>query len=119
MIIPVETSEYTKWLFDQSVSVVIAVAAIVAISFGIRAVYRDWMGRDSFAKDFFKQHARMADATVEQVAIQKNLVQEMSGMKDEMSGMKDQIANLEGKVGDVQQGLGLLTTEVKNHPPTQ
>lgn len=101
-----------KWLFEQSLAVILCVSLLHYACKGIAAFYRDWMGKDSFAKDFFVQHKRIADASVEQVSIGQNLV-------DEMSGMKEQISSLEAKVGNVEQGLKSLTTEVKNHPPTR
>lgn len=101
-----------KWLFEQSLAVILCVSLLHYACKGIASFYRDWMGKDSFAKDFFVQHKRIADASVEQVFIGQNLV-------DEMSGMKQQISNLEAKVGNVEQGLKSLATEVKNHPPTR
>lgn len=101
-----------KWIFEQSTAIVICLSVMYYGSKGIAAFYRDWMGGNSFAKDFFVQHKRIADAIFQQVTIGNSLVKEMSGMKE-------QISSLEAKVGNVEQGLKSLTTEVKNHPPTR
>jgi hypothetical protein len=87
-----------KWLLEQSAVVVLCVAILYYGSKAITAIYRDWMGKDSFAKGFFEQHKRIADAVVE---------------------MKDRITGLETKVGNLEEGLSSLAYEVKHHPPTR
>ena len=113
-----------KWLLEQSAVVVLCVAILYYSSKGIAAIYRDWMGRESFAKSFFIQHERIANASVKQVEIGEHIVLEMSGMrgemlgmKGEMTGMKHQVLSLEEKLGKVEDGLNDLTAEVKLHPP--
>ena len=87
-----------KWLFEQSGVVIVCVSLLYYGAKAITAIYRDWMGKDSFAKGFFEQHKRIADAVVE---------------------MKDRITGLETKVGNLEEGLSTLAYEVKHHPPTR
>jgi hypothetical protein len=98
-----------KWLLEQSAVVVMCGVILFCFSKAITAIYRDWMGKDSFAKGFFEQHARIADAVVE--------------MKDEMASvrveMKDQMTGVHKELCQVKEGLTSLTHEVKHHPPTR
>jgi hypothetical protein len=87
-----------KWILEQSAVVVLCAIVLFYASKAIATVYRDWMGKDSFAKGFFEQHARIADAVVD---------------------MKDRMTGVEAKIGNLEEGLFNLTHEVKHHPPTR
>jgi hypothetical protein len=102
--------QITSRILEQSGIVILCLGLLFVVQKGVQAIYRDWMGKDSFAKDFFIQHKRMADASVEQVTIGRGLVTEVTAMKDQMH-------TLEEKVGDVQEGLDRLTHEVRVHAP--
>ena len=102
--------QLTSRILEQSGIVILCIGVLFIVQNGVKAIYRDWMGKESFAKDFFIQHKRMADATVDQVTIGRGLVTEVTAMKDQMH-------TLEEKVGEVQEGLDRLTHEVRVHAP--